>query len=694
MKDSDIEFSVGLDISPTEQKLNEIQNRAKQLQTQLSASRGPSITNNLDKQETKLSKIEQQLQALMQGDPKNLTATKLNSLQKRLDTVMKNLSKDNKLIKPAVKSKDFITDNVGKKKENEKETEESLTDQLKKQGKEHSNNLALLSKKLLTLYAIKKVVDAIVGAWKGFGNLTTSRFNNIKQDNAFFSADPVGALRANTDKTRALLYAGIRNLGANSPISASAIDEMSSKFTDIWTSSVSGRGVDKQTAIDIDRLKRYFGIDLSAESLLTGQRQGKTATDLMIDSMDKVEKGIGSLEKLTEVELGQVVDSIKNVFGRELSDALVFNYNQNKLRDDKLLLSEKLKNAGGSAVYFGNLSDTTDKTVTSLSRFKSATETLKNHLADKFLPTFTAVTNKLSDFIDWITTKLNKDKAEQRGISGEAKYGVSIGAYKDENIRKNYLYMANASKEEAKRNASLVTNNQKIAGDLYKKAEEAYRKENKSLAAEYAYKAFFTSQPEYRGEGLASIEGMVAQQQLTSAFKILSSGKSGVYSNPFYNEIANTVGLKDLILEEIQKEFGTSAYDEALSALSGNKNAVHGMQLVLSSKAFGNISRKYFAKGGIFDVNRETQWIPYTLGAQNFLSVQEQLDVIHNLMKGFERNKDYAYTLDYDLKDRNKNGTIEPNEVIVWIKSKDGDFKVPIDLSKSDTKTVTLEDIQ
>ena len=41
----------------------------------------------------------------------------------------------------------------------------------------------------------------------------------------------------------------------------------------MWSSAMAGRNVDSRTAIDVQRLKDFFGIDLTAEGLFTGKRE-------------------------------------------------------------------------------------------------------------------------------------------------------------------------------------------------------------------------------------------------------------------------------------------------------------------------------------------------------------------------------------------------------------------------------------
>lgn len=687
----DIEFTVGLDISPTEQKLNEIQNRARQLQTQLSASRGPSITKNLDKQETKLSKIEQQLSALMQGDPKNLTATKLNTLQKRLDTVMKNLSKDNKLIKPAVKSKDFITDNVGKKKENEKETEESLTDQLKKQGKEHSNNLALLSKKLLTLYAIKKVVDAIVGAWKGFGNITSGQWANINKESGFFSVDPVGALRANRDKTRALLYAGIRNWGKNAPITENAIDAMSEKFTDVWTAAVSGRQVDKQTTIDIERLGRYFGIDMTPEALLTGQRNGKTATDLMIDAMNKVEKGIGSLQNLTEVEMGQVIDSIKNIFGREIADALVANVNKNKKleEDNRQLLTEKIMTAGGTAIPSGNLTESTDKAVTSMTKLNTAVEELRQTLVVRFTPKFVTLTGWLEKFVGFLERWLNVDKNSEKDEVGiEDKHPLTVSALINSSWSKRtgkYHYfdlmkgVADwAGKSDTKADKKDVYRNKAILLDSLLNSNKL----EDVLSVPLLDQTDIKNATDVEGMHILNMEKI-----LKDAFKSRFLDPNS--TNPIISGLANYT---------YNGKTGFEALAELYGPLGGSIGKFFGgmditaeefedaMQDLFKQNVIRDMLRTAYGEGGIFDFNTGMNVFEYLFDRKLFANEEDYLSAItHYVNNTKETGAADKAIIDYiDKMDVNKDGTIDTKELRLILTV--GDLN-------GNSKTVTIDNL-
>ena len=87
---------------------------------------------------------------------------------------------------------------------------------------------------ILTTYLWRKKGKVIEGLVK-LGSLSLilqpSRNTNINQESGFFSTDPVGALNSNIDRTRPSLYAGIRNMGANAPVSKAGLDYMTTRIT-------------------------------------------------------------------------------------------------------------------------------------------------------------------------------------------------------------------------------------------------------------------------------------------------------------------------------------------------------------------------------------------------------------------------------------------------------------------------------
>lgn len=379
----------------------------------------------------------------------------------------KNLTSNNTLALPAPASKTSET-----KADDSKSPVEQIKDVTegdKKDNNELKEKLVLWGKIGASIYAIKKVISGLAKLWKFGAETVTSSNANLKQDLGFFSVDPVGAMRANTDATRGMIYAGIRNLGENSPVSKEGFDYTAQKFTEIWTAAMSGRDVDTRTAIDVQRLKDYFGIDLSASALLTGQREGKTATDVQLDVMKKVEKQLDKLNNADETTKGQLIDSLKNVLGEEMINAIVSNYNKN-LRIDKqdlqLTVAERLEQAGGSTLHTRDFTEKTEMAVFALGQLKNSLEELKGTLVEDLAPAFVSATNAVTSFVSWVNKKMTQ-KVQDSVTPGNAGSGIILNKGLKETDEGKVFETVSDKKTKAKEGIKSAKNANEFLDALY-----------------------------------------------------------------------------------------------------------------------------------------------------------------------------------------------------------------------------------
>ena len=302
------------------------------------------------------------------------------------------------------------------------EISELITDEAKKQGREYDNNLLKLGKILSILYLIRRAISTAVKLWQGFDKITTEGNQNLNKQRGFFTQDPTGALSSNYDLTRPRLYEGIRNWGANAPISANALDTMAEKWTGIWSAAVSGRQVDKQTAIDIERLHRYAGLDMTPQALLTGARNGKSITDMQVDAINKIEKYLSSSEYagLNDIERGQLVDSIVNVFGSELVNGIVANIQKNKVMSEEYqqTVIDKILSKSDTALVSGNYTENITRATNVVAEFKESLSKLSQSIVNNYTPEFEKATNKIRSITEWIDAKINKDKTSEPKTTG------------------------------------------------------------------------------------------------------------------------------------------------------------------------------------------------------------------------------------------------------------------------------------
>lgn len=550
-----------------------------------------------------------------------------------------------------------------------------IVEQEKKDNDELKEKLLLWSKIGATIYAIRKVISGLAKLWK-FGAETVSGVNsNINEEHGFFSIDPEGALLANSDKTRAMLYAGVRNMGENAPVSKAGLDYASSKMTEMWTAAMSGRNVDARTTIDVQRLKDFFGIDLSVAGLLTGEREGKTATDIQIDMMDKVEKQISKLAEADEITKGQVIDSLKNILGDELVNAIVANANKNlkiDTTDLKLTLSEILMQQGGSAVPSGNLTEQTTKAVKAVSDLKESLQTLKNTIVSNegINNAFINFTKALKSMTDWLTRKLNTVEGEKNEL-GEAKNKVSISSLTSEEMSRyrNFKQKENDEKDKYKDKDVLVKD--------YLKSKDPLK----------LLDALYLSQPDVRNA--ADIENLGIKQQELEIGNAIKSGKLDKNSsNPIIKALANykyknpNTGKVLTGYDAFVEELATSEYlswdTEDVKRLFNNKDDMSEYEILLAMRNFVKLNptaksafSSAFDEKGKFDFGTSMSIIKYLYSTSMLGSPEEQFKAFQVLAQESHKVLDNTVNLDVRHNDRNRNGKIDAGEVEVILKVKD-----------------------
>ena len=562
--------------------------------------------------------------------------------------------------------------------------EKNMADVNKKDNIELKDKLLIWGKILTVVYAVKKTVEGLAKVWRFGADTATSRNNNINEELGFFSTDPVGAMNANVDKTRSMLYAGVRNMGANAPVSKEGLDYATSKITEMWTAAMSGRNVDARTTIDAQRLKDFFGIDLTVAGLLTGEREGKTATDIQIDMMEKVEQQLSKLNEADDITKGQVIDSLKNILGSELIDAIVSNYNKNLKIEigDRLTLSEKLLGVGGSALSPQDLTAKTNSAVTALSDFHTALENLKNTITVTFAPAFVSVTNSLTDFVNWLNRKMTKTTGEKDETGGYSS-DVAPEAIKSSG-HINWISKGSSSGN--------------IFGTPSERASKANELLKNATSVNDVLDAVYLLNPFVQTEG--NIEGLKTRKFAREIGSALVSGTIDPNSsNPFIRKIANyeyggKVGLdafkqalkmgefgnlnemkflsslvfdpsefedktvEDFLPKKYESMSGdkkTKAYEKALKALekynyNKNKRKFAAINQLMSTDVFGRWVLEIFGEGGAYDLKEDESLSSYLFDPTSYETAEDYYNAIKSLKESFDANRwGREYIQSFDL---------------------------------------------
>lgn len=560
-----------------------------------------------------------------------------------------------------------------KKAEDNSTPEEQAKDVVeedKKDNDELKGKLLLWSKILATVYALRKVLEGLGKLWK-FGAETVSNVNsNINEESGYFSVDPEGALKANSYKTRAMIYAGIRNMGKDSPLSKSGFDYSASKITDVYEAAMAGRNVDQRTTTDVQRLKDYLGIDLTPASLLTGIRNGKTATDYELDIMDKFETQISDIAKYDEITKGQIYDSLRNVLGDEMVNAIVANSNKNlKISDpnQRMLLSELLISKGGSAIPSGNLTESTDSAVKSIGELNEAVSKLKNTLVTELSPAFVVFTDTLSGIINWINRKLNKVSGT-KDAKGQQVFRTSVASLTD-NV-KTYDWYKQTGKKDSK--------------DKFENKEARVAKDMQSDNAYDLLEALWLSQPEavtaedIEGLGIEATQSIIGKGLINGGFDENSQ-------NPVVKALANY----ERVFNGVTYRGYNAIKQEAMLGLNGMNdtwfrdffknpsNYTEEQQLEVVNNILKNHPQIYsqmvkaFSEGGALDYGTGMNVARYLLNPAFYSSADEMFAFIAEMKKQAPEVLDNTFDIDPTWKDTDKNGKIDFGEVGITLVVKD-----------------------
>ena len=498
MKDSDIEFSVGLNISPAEQNLNNLFK-----DTQTAHNRLQKLLNKQPSSlvyESKLRKLENIMtrygvfsvsQANSSQMPKNefyrfrklfndvkayernerkyndITTKVLSSVQQYqglpakptpfqetfkqmyIDSQLKEreqkeiyspkahgmydiwkkiVNKPTMLALPApaqtnkaVDGEKVVTEEkIEKTKEKTNEENKGVTKEIKKQHRGLLDNLANWLKIYAVIRLVHRAINTAINLWKGFGNVSSETFNITRDQSGKFFADPVGTMRSGIDFTRARIRAGLRAwASAGSPLlNVDAIDTASASLVSVANRAMSGNEVDKNKAIAAQAMFDTLGTILNSEMILTGNTQGYSYTDLVVDLMDKFETFMSDPKKwesLGPVKQNQFMQYISDLLGVDIPNAVVQNVKLNQQMKDpsaKKTLLEHILGVSDSVNTFGNIGQNATLASESLAAFQDALSGLKLTLVNQYTPLFVSAAELLTKGIKKLQGLIDEDEDE------------------------------------------------------------------------------------------------------------------------------------------------------------------------------------------------------------------------------------------------------------------------------------------
>lgn len=226
---------------------------------------------------------------------------------------------------------------------------------LKDQGKEKKNNakeekgsLIRFGKMLVSMHLIKKVLNTIKDIWKRLSDTELKVTSRDVKEKGFFGVDAYSAMRANTDKTGAMIGRGLAFMGAAAPFSMESFDSVLQQLQDLNLKAISGQGIaDEQLVISLQRISDSLGLGYNVASLMSNPNID--LTDFVKDLMHSVEEFLPKLDTLDDIKKSLLTSDFIKVLGSELIDAISYNYNLNQRTGETASVIEKVLAAGAGA---------------------------------------------------------------------------------------------------------------------------------------------------------------------------------------------------------------------------------------------------------------------------------------------------------------------------------------------------------
>ena len=429
MNESDIEFTVGLDLSDAERKINKFQSEMRMADAaferitgqsaapRTTNSRGlgienfssvdASLTNAARKFETAVSLASEKLR--MQAE-RAAARREYNAAYKVNDTAgMQTASEKFATANQNLKNISDIEKANRQEEKKQKEIElqdikqEEITEETKAQNREYNESyikLSKLHKLLLTILAVWQAIKSAVQA-----NVDMSA--RLNEEKGFFSVDSRTVFEANRDKTYAAIHRGAENLGKASPFSASSFDAFVTQMQEIRLKAMRGEGIaDDQYVIAMQRLFDNLGIGENASDLLSNGNVN--LVDLGVKMLSLLEnKGLPALNKMSGVDRDLLSGDMLKIFGKEVVNGVMAHLNKRVITGKQETAIEEMLRQGGNAVSFNDLTTATDSVTQSLTTFKKAVDELKQVFLVNLAPALNTFFDVITKFYNWISDRFN-----------------------------------------------------------------------------------------------------------------------------------------------------------------------------------------------------------------------------------------------------------------------------------------------
>lgn len=229
-----------------------------------------------------------------------------------------------------------------------KEPQKVVTQEQKSQNRELTDSIFKLSKILALWHLIRKAINNIAKGIKFVNNESQAITSRDIQEKGIFSIDAYSAMRANTDKTDAMIGRGLAFMGASAPFSMTSFNDTVKSLQELRNKAMSGQGIqDEQQIISLQRISDSLGLGYNVASLMSNPNID--LIDFVKDLMRSVEKFLPKLDTLDDIKKSLLTSDFIKALGPELIDAISYNYNLNQRTGETASVIEKVLAAGMSA---------------------------------------------------------------------------------------------------------------------------------------------------------------------------------------------------------------------------------------------------------------------------------------------------------------------------------------------------------
>lgn len=634
MNESDIEFTVGLDVSDADKKLDSIQQKMKSTFNESGANQGYSDRDAFAYERMRLIKERNDLNRAARsfyseaynkatmGDIGGAAMAKSSAV----DAAAQAHDREQKIKFYNAKLKEIDKEFIA---------ETGITDESKAQNRELADQIIKLGKILSIIALIKAAVGAIKNAWGyAFGKAA-----DINAERGFLLKDAPGAFKANYDKNYAMIIQGAKNLGKASPFTAEEFGSAMEKIQIAREKAMAGSGVDEEMSIAAQRLSQMFGIKLNAEQLLTGS-PGKTNYEVLEDILNTLEGGLGKLGSMGSVEQNQALHYMRTLIG-PLADAIMTSYNQNLITGDTRTAVEKVQQAGVNAAVNLPMTKTVNELVTEMGQVKSAFAILKDVLLLEFSPALLILFETIEKAVNWLANNTPGQLAK-KGQEELAGLKASLAGETSVNYLKNLAAEAYGTKGGFHFVEPVAYGKEK--DELQKKLRAAQEEDKKDF--DETTQTFNTAQSTVYGAKLFAKGSAMTKEDLWLANKLLSTGwRAGEGPQQLEQEKYSFL-LRDIASQGL---FYYDKYNQRHETVFQNafqSEVAQRLRIIDPSK---NWSKEDIIKAANTDIKMQELLVKYfgPGGALDYSKIGNPQDILAYGLLGLDKDQQSRFWLDY-----------------------------------------------